>query len=48
MSEIPFELFDKNISVSVIRIDSGNFSSNRINTKDMSDFILKKTYEGSV
>ena len=46
MSEIlAHENFENNISVSVIRIDSGNFKSNKINTAKISNPIIKNTYD---
>ena len=46
MSEIlAHENFEKKISVAVIRIDSGNFKSNRVDTKIMEKGIVRSTYE---
>ena len=47
MSEIlAHENFEKKISVAVIRIDSGNYKSNRIDTKNMEKGIVRSSYEG--
>ena len=46
MSEIlAHENFEKKISVAVIRIDSGNYKSNRVETKNMEKGIVRSTYE---
>jgi len=46
MSEIlAHENFEKKISVAVVRIDSGNYKSNRIETKNMEKGIVRSTYE---
>ncbi len=46
MSDIlAHENFEKNISVSVIGIDSGNYKSKRVDTKNMEKGIVKSTYE---
>ena len=46
MSEIlAHENFKNNISVAVIRIDSGNFKSNKIDTSKISNSYIKSTYE---
>ena len=46
MSEIMAqENFDNNISVSVIRIDSGNYKSKKIDTSGISNSFVKSTYD---